>query len=521
MQCPSCNSYHVQKRSIRTTPTGSKQRYACMECKKWFSTSIDKDIEFPIIDSINTIPLTSTVFEEQKINVGGITRFVVTSCQNNATVNEDFLNSLQSYCEKNNARLLIVPIVYRPGDHHEIKYNIPEHINHTLVTHRMKLHEEVFVMGSFNFIPTTVNPLQGLQSLSKGNTLIVPSPQLRMQSLATNATRHPAILHTTGACSNPEYTNTKVGEKALFNHSYSAVLIEIDKDYDFHIRVLSSDVSGEFTDIGTKYLPDGSTEFDYPVAIVTGDEHAMFACPEVEKTTYTNSDSIIKTLKPKYVVRGDVLDMFSGNHHTRKDTIKNIGKNMFGLNRVEEELKLTVEYIRRTTVGEYENIMVASNHNDHLGEWLTHIDIKTEPWNAKIYFWLMYKVVDSMRECDTGVTHDNPFEIYCESVGLEQTRFLSRDESFRVADVELSMHGDRGVSGSRGSIAQFSNLADKVVIGHSHTPGIISGAYQVGTSSKLKLDYTSGPSSWMQTHCIVTSTGKRQLINIINGKWKA
>jgi hypothetical protein len=83
------------------------------------------------------------------------------------------------------------------------------------------------------------------------------------------------------------------------------------------------------------------------------------------------------------------------------------------------------------------------------------------------------------------------------------------------------MHGDKGASGQRGSIAGFSNLVDKVVVGHSHTPGIIGGAYQVGTSSRLKLDYTSGPSSWMNTHCLVYTSGKRQLINVINGKWKA
>ena len=389
-------------------------------------------------------------------------------------------------------------------------------------TPRLQIHDEVFVMGSYNWCPTTIDPLAGINALSKGNTLIVPSPQLRMKSLAVSATRHPAILHTTGAISHPEYTNSKAGEKALFNHSYSAVLVDIDSDGDFHIRVLSADDDGMFYDLGTQYFPDGSTHFGGLEAIVTGDEHAMFACPEVEGATYTNVDSIVKTLNPKYVVRGDVLDCFTINNHTRKNTIKNIGKNLFGMNKIEDELKLTVEYIRRTSAcGDFENILVASNHADHLTEWLSNIDIKHEPWNAKIYFWLMYNLVDSMQQTNIGVSHDDPFEIYCKSVGLERTRFLSRDESFRIADIELSMHGDRSSNGSRGSIVSFSNLADKVVVGHSHTPGIVSGAYQVGTSSRLKLDYTSGPSSWLPTHCLIYKNGKRQLINIINGKWRA
>jgi len=379
-------------------------------------------------------------------------------------------------------------------------------------------------MGSFNFIPTTVNPLQGLDSLSKGDTLIVPSPQLRMKSMAVSATRHPAILHTTGACSNPEYTNTKVGEKALFNHSYSAVLVEIDTDNDFHVRVLSADEQGVFFDLGLKYFPDRTISFESPAALVTGDEHAIFACPEVECATYTNENSIVRSLSPKYVVRHDLLDCASISHHTRKDAIKNVAKSMFNANKIEDELASTVDYLLRTTYFpevSFKNIIVSSNHNDHLTRWFSDIDIKTEPQNAMFYHKYMWKILDSMKETPTGFDHINPFEQFCKDVGVTNARFLGRDESFSVADVELGVHSDKGTNGSRGSINQFSNLPSKYVIGHSHTPGIVFGAYQTGTSSRLKLDYTSGLSSWMNTHCLVYSNGKRQLISIINGKWKA
>ena len=509
MQCPHCESTSVHKRSIQSNQSGeSRQRYRCMTCTKWFSVRISKE------------KISETVIE----NFSNSTKYVITSCQNNATVNEEFLNSLQSYCKKTGAKLLVVPIVYRPKDHFELKYNIPEHIDYTLVTHKMRLHDEVYVMGSFNFIPTTVNPLQGLESLSKGDTLIVPSPQLRMKSLAVSSTRHPAILHTTGAVSNPEYTNTKVGEKALFNHSYSAVLVEIDSDNDFHIRVLNSDDDGSFFDLGYKYFDDGSVYFERPTALVTGDEHAIFACPDVEAATYSNEDSIVRTLRPKYVVRHDLLDCASVSHHTRKDAIKNVAKSMFGTNKIEDELNSTVEYLLRTTLlpgQNFENIVVSSNHNDHLTRWFSEIDIKTEPQNAIFYHKYMYKILDSMKETSTGCEHINPFEQFCKDVGVPRTRFLNRDESFAVADVELGVHSDKGTNGSRGSINQFANLPSKYVIGHSHTPGIVFGAYQTGTSSRLKLDYTSGLSSWMNCHCLVYASGKRQLINIINGKWKA
>jgi hypothetical protein len=341
-----------------------------------------------------------------------------------------------------------------------------------------------------------------------------------MKSLAVSATRHPAILHTTGAISHPEYTNTKVGEKALFNHSYSAVLVEIDSDNDFHIRVLNSDESGEFYDLDKRYYPSGKVEEAQISALVTGDEHAIFACPDVEAATYTNSDSIVRTLKPDYVVRHDLLDCASVSHHTRKDIIKSVGKSIFGTNKIEDELRSTVNYLGRTS-GNYENIIVSSNHNDHLMRWFSEIDIRTEPHNAIFYHKMMWKILDSMVKTDTGFTHIDPFEQYCIDTNVKNTRFLSSDESFCIADVELSAHSDKGTNGSRGSINQFANLPQKYVIGHSHTPGIVGGAYQTGTSSRLKLDYTAGLSSWMNTHCTVYSNGKRQLINIINGKWKA
>jgi hypothetical protein len=41
----------------------------------------------------------------------------------------------------------------------------------------------------------------------------------------------------------------------------------------------------------------------------------------------------------------------------------------------------------------------------------------------------------------------------------------------------------------------------------------------MGTSTYLKLNYNVGPSSWMQSLCLVYSNGARQLINVINGSY--
>ena len=491
--CPICSSSNVKSKGKAQTKE-VKHRYKC-SCGHNFY-----------------------VKQEEQIAKSDVKRYVITSCQNNVDINEDFFQSLKTYCKDKNALLMIMPMVYRPSDYDKIEYRVPEEYQSSLVKGKVRLHDKLVLMGSYSFNPTTANPLAGLEPLSKGDSMIIPSPQLRMKSLAMSAISSPAILITTGAISNPEYISSKASEKASFNHSYSAIVVEVDADYDFHIRVLNADQDGSFYDLDTYYEGDTIVRGCAIAAIVTGDEHAIFCSEEVKAATYTDKDSIVNTLKPLLIVRHDVLDCYSVSHHHRKDSILAVGKLMFGKNLIEKELDQTIEYIKETTPSFAMNYIVPSNHTDHLSKWLKEVDIKTEPWNAKIYHKLMYEVLSTLKETDTGVSHEDPFTLYCKGK-LDSVKFLDRSESYSLYGIELNAHGDVGSNGSRGSLAQYSNLANKYIIGHSHTPGIVYGAYQVGTSSKLKLEYTRGPSSWMNTHCIIHQNGTRQLINIINGKW--
>src|SRR5690606_34189370 len=98
--------------------------------------------------------------------------------------------------------------------------------------------------------------------------------------------------------------------------------------------------------------------------------------------------------------------------------------------------------------------------------------------------------------------------------------FLRRDESCQIGGIEVGYHGDKGPNGSRGSIKGFGKIGAKTIIGHSHTPGIKDGVYQVGTSSRLRLEYNSGPSGWLHCHACIYQNGKRSLINVIGTEWR-
>ena len=98
--------------------------------------------------------------------------------------------------------------------------------------------------------------------------------------------------------------------------------------------------------------------------------------------------------------------------------------------------------------------------------------------------------------------------------------FLYRDEPYSVKGIELCMHGDKGPNGSRGSRQNLDKIGVESIFGHSHYPVIFGGTWQTCTSSKLRVSYNTGPSSWMHIHCVVYSNGHRALLNIVKGKWK-
>jgi hypothetical protein len=501
IQCPSCKSHKIYKRGKTILASGErKNNFSCRDCGKRFSLSESETLGRFSPD---------VVYTDKK--------FVITSIQNNTKVNEEFLENLLHYCKKNDARLLVIPTLHQQNLYPFplLDWDIDEKY---IVRDRVSLNGMINVIANIKINASAENPLGGLDSLSKGKTLIVPHNQLQMRSLPVLKDDYPVLMTTTGTISTPSYVKSKAGEKAEFNHSNSAVFVEF-VDNMFHLRILNSDETGSFYDVDGYYSNGSFSPIDGVEALITGDEHVLVASEDVMRATYKAKDSIVNVLKPKRIVRHDVLDCFTVSHHHRRDNFIQYSKFINNSNKIEDELQKTVNFITETTPEFAETYIISSNHHDHLKRWLTEADPKIEPWNAKIFHHLTYLMLDEIDKHINTLYVPDPFKLYCNSVN-PNINFVGRNDSFKVVDIELSNHGDKGANGSRGSLTQFSKFSDKVVIGHSHTPGINKGAYSVGCSTPKTLEYVSGPSSWMNTHCVIYPNGKRQLINIINGKWK-
>jgi len=68
-------------------------------------------------------------------------------------------------------------------------------------------------------------------------------------------------------------------------------------------------------------------------------------------------------------------------------------------------------------------------------------------------------------------------------------------------------------------LLQFRKLNTKIVVGHYHSPGRKDGALAVWTTTRLRVGYNNGPSTWLQSHVIIHNDGRAQHINFINGEF--
>ena len=518
--CPNCNS-ETKKNGKCLRNDQVHQRHYCKNCSSnhyvLVSESIEQQVKEEFADAVSKVEYRrSDEWVSKKLESS---KYVITSAQSDTKVNSIFLESLKTYCDYHNAELLIIPVQYRnptmPNE--EILGAYDDSIQKYLFENNIRLHPKLKVLGALKIAATASNPLQGLAPISKGDSVIIGHNQLQSTTLPVASDDYPVIMATTGSITEANYSLSKQGLYGEFNHSLSAAIIELDDDI-FHLRHLNFDSDlGGFYDLDAYYDPSGFEGGQSVAAIVTGDEHAVVMDESVKESTY-GIGGIVQTLTPEYIVRHDILDFRSGSHHDNKDILRKFKKHVNQTDRVHEELIATAEHILDTSPVGAKNIIVASNHNEHLTRWLNETKIEYQPWNAILYHRLMYEMLMAISE-NREVA---PFEFFIDAAigSMCDIKFLKRTESFKMYGIDLSFHGDVGPNGSRGSRDAMSKLPSKTIIGHSHSPGIKGGCYQVGTSSDLKLDYCRGPSSWMHSHVIIHKNGKRQMINIIRGKWR-
>ncbi len=474
-------------------------------------------------DPRHKVDAPSTVFEGPNVPKGTDV-FIITSAQNATPVHADFWAILKRIEKARKASLFVIPLRYKnptsqwTGSQQNAEW-WPVEVRAHLFNQRRAINENLTILGDLKVQPTAVRPLTGAEGLSLASSGIIGHPKMQLRCIPTPQSKMAKMLTTTGACTVENYTDSRSGKIGEFHHSLSALVVERVNGKEFHLRQLHYDSrSKSVTDLCTRWTAKGAEPAPRPLALIMGDTHVDSIDPKVERATFAPLGGMVEVLRPLHLVYHDLLDAYSCNPHHFGNPFNKLAKLRAGADNVRAEVDRAVEFVSRRR-GPHTSNIVGSNHNDMLRRWVVSGDWKQEPVNAEFYLETALAMVRDTKMTAHGTEYPDPFIYWLRVANLSGVRPV--EGSFMLGGVELGMHGDQGPNGSRGSIGNHRRIGVKSVIGHSHTPGIDEGCYQVGTSTLLRLEYTHGPSSWMNCHCLLNADGKRQLIFIINGKWRA
>ena len=451
--------------------------------------------------------------------------FIVTAAQNATPVHEGFWGVLKQIEKDRNAEIIVIPIRYKNPTSRWTQSQANEEtwveeVKPYLWNVRKKLCENLMILGDIKTQPTASDPITGFDAISGSASAILGHTKVQMKCVPTPSYHMAKILTTTGACTKPNYTDSRAGKLGEFHHALAAVLIEV-KGKKFFLRHIHFDNKTQsVTDLNTRYFADHAEEAPRPEALVMGDTHRDSIDPDVERATF-GEGGIVETVRPRRLVWNDLLDAYAVNPHHKGNPFIAFGKMLANRGSIEDEVRRACEYVRSKTVGDIESVIVPSNHNDFLRRWIMSNDWRLDPLNARYYIRTVGAMLESVNMSARGMECADPFALsFPQFVDMSGIKLLADDESYQVSGVELGMHGDRGPNGARGSARNLRRIGVKSIIGHSHSPCIEEGAYQTGTSTYLRLEYNSGPSSWMNAHVLLHADGKRQVIFVIDGDWR-
>jgi len=445
-------------------------------------------------------------------------RFIISYAQNATKIHDKFFENIKSYANFIDADIHIIAGRYRNPT------SVWTHNNENdewwandvipyLDANRHNIHKYVSILSDIKIQPTAVNPMTGMQGVSGVNSCVFGSPRVQMEMIPVLEGNKPKMMMTTGAVTVKNYTDSKAGKKGEFHHTFGFVIVEIQDKNSFHIRqVTADDKTGDFSDLYFRVENGEVNRLNKIEGIVLGDLHCGHHDDEVLDSTF----NLLDELEPKHIILHDVFDGDSISHHQMKDPFIQYGKEVNGTNDLGLELDNMYNILDRFTY--FKNVVIVrSNHDDFLDRWLKNEDWKKQPTfkNAPLYMGLSGRLLKQY-----GMGDEHVIGVIPELIKEKFPNFitLGRNASYKVKGWECGQHGDVSSNGSRGSLVNFRKLNTKIIVAHYHSPGRKDGAISVGTSTKLRVGYNIGPSSWLQSHVIIHSDGRAQHINFIKDK---
>jgi hypothetical protein len=447
---------------------------------------------------------------------------IITTAVSGQKAHPGFMANLETLRTNISGKTVILPS-HDPAHNldNEIDWTFdPSILKHDIVFEETSLNSNFFISG-IRVTAKQINPITGLNELSqKKGSFISASPKQVLEYDAVSANKLPHARMTSGACTVPNYSSSRGNSQrssyiADIQHTLGAVVITIEDDISYDFKQIQAQPDGSFCFLENEYKNGKVSKLkgkDTPV-LVMGDYHAG----EHDESAVGAWIEVINELGIEEVVFHDMFNGTSINPHEELDIVLRSERADKGLNSLRNELKITSEQFDRILglKSVKKGVVVKSNHDDMLDRWLKKGAFAKDPVNFKIGVDLASALTSSGKDY-----LKEAISMVQKPKHMNKLKWLTMDEDYVVGGVHLGAHGDKGANGSRGSIKGMAKAYPRCVIGHSHTPGIFKGAFQVGTTSLLRLGYNRGASSWMHCSALVYRNGQVMLINSIKGKWK-
>jgi len=486
MFCPECGNDRMLPQRVKAE--SGKTRYRCSKCGFRTTAPLNK-------------PPAPALPKPKVTKIKKHKRYIITSAVNDTPIVEDAFLGLLQMAKELDACVLVIPGVYKNPDlkHQGIAhtYSWPAEVLPYTVDADVELCPTLVVRGKMRIQYTALRPLSGMNHAGDCRSEIFGHPQVAMQLVASAKLDAPKMLRTTGSISVKHYSSSKQGQQAEFHHKIGAVFVETSGKR-FWSTELSYDGTG-FSLYDRYFTARGERKAPAAEAIVYGDTHVRFLTDKTRELL----EHAASRLRPKLEVFHDLHDHHIGSHHSDKDVLFKMAKSKTRELFIRDELMMSVEFLR----AKKNPVVVTSNHDEHLTQWFNRFKPQGgDVANLDLY----YELAALARSRDDK----NLFKLFVEQ-HLSHVTFTDRNKTFDVAGIDCSQHGDKGPNGARGSALGFARTGHKTVIGHSHTPQIEKGCYQVGTSA-TDMEYAQGYSSWANAHCIIYSNGKRGMLFLID-----
>lgn len=457
---------------------------------------------------------------------GRVRRYLLTCAQSNAGVHAAFWRNLLALRDHYGAELMVARVRYNHGESQVAQekdgraadndlWYAPE-VAPYLADERVEICHGLIWAGDMNIIPTAVNPLSGLDSFTGAASCVFPHPQIALRSIATAPGTDPKMNYSTGAVTLKRYIKRKAGLKAEFHHAFGALLVEVDGVGDWFVRQINATDAGVIYDLDLKVDGAEVTGGHRLEVFTPGDIHGTRLDPVVRAAIWGHG-GLMDALRPRWQVLHDVLNFGSRSHHN--GFFDTLAAHYGRADLVEGEIVATADILNSLLKAGTETVVAKANHDEHLDKWVETADFKRDPLNAAFYLRAMSAKVEAIQRGDAD------FDLVAwamRAAGLSPSvRFLSRRDKLVIAGVRHDQHGDLGPNGSRGSALNIARTGEKANVGHSHAAAIAQGCYQAGTFSELDMGYNRGPSSWSHSAILTYANGKRSVVTLRAGKWRA